>query len=34
VIYDADLPGFGIRLTPAGARSFVLNYTWTGASAG
>jgi integrase len=26
VIYDADLPGFGIRLTPAGARSFVLNY--------
>jgi hypothetical protein len=26
VVYDADLPGFGIRLTPAGARSFVLNY--------
>jgi integrase len=26
VIYDADLPGFGIRLTSAGARSFVLNY--------
>lgn len=26
IIYDADLPGFGIRLTSAGARSFVLNY--------
>jgi integrase len=26
VIYDADLPGFGIRLTAGGARSFVFNY--------
>jgi integrase len=26
VIYDADLPGFGIRLTASGARSFVFNY--------
>lgn len=26
IIYDADMPGFGIRLTPAGARSFALNY--------
>ena len=26
VVYDCDLPGFGIRITAAGARSFVLNY--------
>lgn len=26
ITYDCDLPGFGIRLTAAGARSFVLNY--------
>jgi integrase len=26
VVYDADLPGFGIRLTANGARSFVFNY--------
>ena len=24
--YDGDIPGFGIRVTKAGARSFVLNY--------
>src|SRR5262245_61554876 len=24
--YDSDVPGFGCRLTAAGARSFVLNY--------
>ena len=26
IVYDADLPGFGIRLTSSGARSFVFNY--------
>jgi len=26
IVYDGDLPGFGVRLTPGGARSFVLNY--------
>jgi integrase len=26
IVYDADIPGFGIRLTTNGARSFVLNY--------
>lgn len=26
IVYDADLPGFGIRLTKAGARAFVFNY--------
>jgi integrase len=26
ITYDADVPGFGIRITSAGARSFVLNY--------
>ena len=26
VVYDCDLPGFGIRLTAGGVRSFVLNY--------
>jgi len=26
ITYDDDLPGFGIRVTPAGARSYVLNY--------
>ena len=26
VVYDADQPGFGIRVTAKGARSFVLNY--------
>src|SRR5437764_2271 len=24
--YDSDLPGFGLRITKAGTRSFVLNY--------
>ena len=28
--YDTDLPGFGIRLTAAGARAFVLNYRVAG----
>lgn len=27
--YDAELPGFGIRVTAAGARAFVLNYRTT-----
>jgi hypothetical protein len=26
IVYDADLPGFGVRLTAKGARSFVFNY--------
>jgi integrase len=26
ITYDAQMPGFGIRVTAAGARSFVLNY--------
>ncbi len=26
ITYDADLPGFGVRVTSAGARAFVLNY--------
>lgn len=26
IIYDAELPGFGIRLTKSGARSFIFNY--------
>ncbi len=26
ITYDADLPGFGARVTAAGSRSFVLNY--------
>lgn len=26
IVYDCDLPGFGIRITPGGARAFVLNY--------
>src|SRR3954469_567379 len=26
ITYDADLPGFGIRITARGIRSFVLNY--------
>ena len=25
-IYDADVSGFGIRITPGGSRSFILNY--------
>lgn len=28
--YDADLPGFGCRVTAAGARAFILNYRTTG----
>ncbi|HEY1749577.1 MAG TPA: tyrosine-type recombinase/integrase [Xanthobacteraceae bacterium] len=28
--YDADVPGFGLRITRAGARSFVLNYRASG----
>src|SRR5262245_40220452 len=24
--YDSEIPGFGIRVTAAGARSFILNY--------
>jgi len=30
ITYDADLPGFGIRVTSRGVRSFVLNYVVTG----
>ncbi len=30
VYYDADLPGFGCRVTAAGARAFVLNYRHAG----
>lgn len=26
IIYDADIKGFGVRITAAGAKSFVLNY--------
>src|ERR1700739_3225995 len=26
ITYDADVPGFGIRVTAKGIRSFVLNY--------
>ena len=26
VVYDADLKGFGVRVTPAGARAFILTY--------
>ncbi len=26
IFYDEDVPGFGVRITRAGARSFVLNY--------
>ena len=28
--YDADLPGFGVRVTSAGARAFILNYRAAG----
>ncbi|WP_339951187.1 tyrosine-type recombinase/integrase [uncultured Albimonas sp.] len=30
IVYDAALPGFGLRLTPGGARAFVLNYVVSG----
>ena len=30
ITYDADLPGFGMRVTVNGARSFVLNYVISG----
>src|SRR5262249_37592267 len=30
VYYDGDLPGFGARVTAAGARSFILNYVVKG----
>ena len=26
IVYDCDLPGFGVRITPTGAIAFVLNY--------
>src|SRR5688500_2224487 len=25
-LYDADLPGFGIKVTPAGAQSWIIEY--------
>ena len=28
IIYDTDLPGFGIRITANGVKAFVLNYTF------
>jgi integrase len=28
--YDADVPGFGVRITVGGSRSFILNYTTRG----
>jgi integrase len=30
IAYDATIPGFGLRLTAAGARSFILNYRTRG----
>lgn len=30
IAYDVELPGFGIRITANGVRSFVLNYTCSG----
>src|SRR5580658_10089394 len=30
ITYDADVPGFGIRVTANGIRSFVLNYVVNG----
>lgn len=30
IVYDARLPGFGVRITKNGARSFVLNYRFKG----
>ncbi len=30
ITYDSDLPGFGLRVTAAGAKSFILNYRHRG----
>src|SRR3981081_1587375 len=30
ITYDSDVPGFGIRVTAKGVRSFVLNYVVSG----
>jgi integrase len=30
ITYDDDVPGFGVRVTTAGAKSFILNYTTRG----
>jgi len=30
IVYDAEVKGFGIRITAAGARSFILNYRVNG----
>ena len=29
IVYDADVKGFGVRITSAGARAFILNYRTT-----
>jgi integrase len=30
IVYDSEIKGFGVRVTAAGARSFVLNYVFNG----
>jgi hypothetical protein len=33
ILYDADVKGFGLRITKAGARAFILNYRAGGRNA-